>query len=337
MPGRIFAYAFLTSALLLLFVAGAYAQGGVGSTRGLPSSSGGIHTIQGKVVFPPGTRGEKRAKVTLSSNVAGSNITATDADGGFVFSSLAAASYTITVDAGPNYEPGRENVTIFGTGGFESRVSPQTVGVQVTLRIKGAPDPFAKVSKSARENYGKAMEAVQAGDAKKAIEFLNKAIEAYPEFQPALAERGAMYLKTGELDKAIESLQAALKIDPQDIAVRQNLGVALLNKKDFPGAEKELRAVTAKDDESASAHMYLGLALLYQKKTAEAETELARAISLPGGDKLAQAHKFLGAIYWQKGQAKEAADQLELYVTLSPNAPDADKIRATIKDLRSKQ
>ena len=28
-----------------------FAQGGVGSSRGLPSTSGGIHTIQGKVIY----------------------------------------------------------------------------------------------------------------------------------------------------------------------------------------------------------------------------------------------------------------------------------------------
>src|SRR5678809_647443 len=46
----------------------ALGQGGVGSSRGLPTTSGGIHTIQGKVYFPasPGAN-NKRVKVRLDS------------------------------------------------------------------------------------------------------------------------------------------------------------------------------------------------------------------------------------------------------------------------------
>ena len=37
------------------------------------------------------------------------------------------------------------------------------------------------------------------------------------------------------------------------------------------------------------------------------------------------------------GKNQQAANELEKYVKLDPKAPDADRIKGTIKDLRSKQ
>jgi regulator of sirC expression with transglutaminase-like and TPR domain len=54
-------------------------------------------------------------------------------------------------------------------------------------------------------------------------------------------------------------------------------------------------------------------------------------------DRIAPAHKNLGGIYWRNKQYSRAADELTRYIVLEPKAPDADKIRDTIKDLRSRK
>ncbi len=86
----------------------------------------------------------------------------------------------------------------------------------------------------------------------------------------------------------------------------------------------------------ATAHMYLGIALISQRKNDEAELELHRAVSL-GGDGVSRAHYYLGGIYWGKREYKRAADELETYLKLAPSAPDAERLRTTIKGLRDKQ
>ena len=50
---------------------------------------------------------------------------------------------------------------------------------------------------------------------------------------------------------------------------------------------------------------------------------------------LAIDNKYLGGIYWRNKKYREAADELEKYVKLEPKAPDAGKIRGTIKTLRT--
>lgn len=323
------------------------AQGGVGSTRGLPSTSGGIHTIQGQVFFPSGTRSDARVKVRLDSNVSGGSSTTTDADGSFIFNSLGAGNYTVIVDAGPEYEPVRESVTIYGSSGFEGRVSPQSISVPIVLRPKGTPDPLASLSKAAREAYSKGMDAARAGDSKKAIEQLNKAISAAPDFVWALDELGQQYLKENQVEKAIEVLQKAVTLAPKEFNPHLHYGIALLNKRDFFGAEKELRIASEINSAAPTVHMYLGIALVSSSKDEktkqfdaarynEAQTELETAVASDKAE-VALAHRYLGGIYWGNKDYKRAADEFEAYLKLLPKPPaDADKIQGFIKDLRSK-
>lgn len=337
----------LTLILVLVSLATANAQGGVGSTRGLPGTSGGIHTIAGKVFFPPGKRPEGRIKIRLDSNVSGGTSTSTDSDDSFIFTSLGAGTYTVIAEAGPEYEPASETVTIYGTSAFEGRVTPQTIGVQLQLRLKGAPDPLANLPKAARESYSKAMDAVHAGDSKKAIELLNKTVSAAPDFVWALDELGQQYLKEKQVDKAVEVLQKAVNLAPKEFNPHLHYGIALLNKGDYFAAEKELRLALQINAAPPTAHMYLGIALVSSSKDektkqfdaarySDAQKELETAVGT-GKAEVALAHRYLGGIYWGNKDYKRAADEFETYLKLVPKPPaDAEKIQGFIKDLRSK-
>ena len=86
-----------------------------------------------------------------------------------------------------------------------------------------------------------------------------------------------------------------------------------------------------------TAHYYLGLTLISTKRYADAEKEFETTIA-NGGENLALAHKYLGGLYMQNPDKKqEAANELEKYLTLDPKAPDAEKIKGTINNLRNKQ
>lgn len=324
---RYSACSLVTGLLLLMPIAIVRGQGGVGSNRGLPAAGGGSNIIQGRVLFPSAPKEGKRLKVRLTGTESITQTTSTDDDGLFFFNGLSSGHYSVTIDGGNEYDTAVEQVDIDrATGNFN---------VTIMLKPKGTAAAASKIPKPAREAYKKGIEAVKAGDTKKAAELFKQAVDAYPEFGPAFSELGAAYIKLGDFDKAIEALRAALKIEPQDLTAAQNLGVALLYKKDFAAAETQLREVIKKDDKSATAHMYLGVTLSTVKQYDEAEKELLIAIGLPGGDKLALAHRYLGGIYLQKGQKQQAADELEKYVTLAPKAADVDRIRDTIKSLRA--
>jgi len=114
-----------------------------------------------------------------------------------------------------------------------------------------------------------------------------------------------------------------------------NLGIALLESKQFPDAEEHLREAVKRNSNAPTAHMYLGIALVRLNRYEEAEKELATAAQ-SSGNQLGMANYYLGGIYWKKQDYARAVEQLETYLRLTPNAADAERVRATIKDLRSR-
>ncbi|HKV34080.1 MAG TPA: tetratricopeptide repeat protein, partial [Pyrinomonadaceae bacterium] len=84
-----------------------------------------------------------------------------------------------------------------------------------------------------------------------------------------------------------------------------------------------------------TGHMYLGLCLVRLNRYDEAEKELLLAIQ-GSNNQLAMAQYYLGGIYWKKEEYPKAVEALEAYLKLTPNAQDAERVRATIRDLRSR-
>jgi tetratricopeptide (TPR) repeat protein len=308
---------------------------GVGAGRDL-GGSGGNHVITGRIYFPTPPAGDIRIKVKLESTSAPGLSTSTNADGVFRFSGLNTGYYTVIIDAGDQFEIFREQIDIERGNSY----SPRTVQIPVHLRLKGSgPRSMAltgtETPKAARELYDKAALSAQKGDHKKAIEQLNAAIAIHRNYALALNELGVQHLILGQPDKAADALQSAVKIAPEEFQPHLNYGIVLLNQRKFDEAELHLRKAMDKNDGAFSAHLYLGIVLVNRKSYPEAETELLKAITL-GGEKASQAHYYLGGLYWRAGDHPRAATHLEKYLELEPKAANADKIRATIKDLRNK-
>jgi Tfp pilus assembly protein PilF len=345
---------FLQALSLILFLslssAAICAQSGVDST-----GTGGKHRIQGRIYFPSGRRSDvSSVKVTLESTSSESLFLIADPNGGFTFNSIAPGSYTLTVDAGKDYEIARESVYIEGTprnrtlsGADIARADiPRVFNVIITLRLNaaargdGSPGvinaALVNLPKPAVDAYQKALEAARSGDNAKAIEQLKDALRYYPDFSLALNELGVQYLKVGQANKAAEAFRSALRIKPDEFMPRLNYGIALLENNDVAEAEAQLRQALKKTDSSWAAHMYLGIALIKLHNFDEAEKELARTLEIAGNN-LGLPHYYLGGIYWRRGEYRRAADELEKYLRLAPKAPDAERVRATIKDLRGKQ
>jgi tetratricopeptide (TPR) repeat protein len=245
--------------------------------------------------------------------------------------------------------------------------------VMITLQTKGSENrgkpsvvnaALAEVPENARALYEKALTLSQSNDTAKAIDNLKAAISIYPNFPLALNELGVQYLKLGDANRALEPLRSATKLRPEAFSPKLNLGIALLETHQFVDADVQLRDAL-KISSTPAAHMYLGLTLIGRARQEEgsdkrqkdlpaggghqlvqlyddAQRELETAISM-GGENLGQAHRYLGGIYLrlanesrQKRDYARAINELETYLRLTPNAPDAERIRGTIKELRSK-
>jgi len=350
MPGftllRTHLYSRLLFALLgvLLLPLGVNAQGSGKQNTG----TGGSHVIQGYVFFPSGRRAEGTIIVRLESMQYGELQVVPDSSGAFTFSELAPGNYTVIVKAGDDYEVARESVYIdtdlnLGRTGARLPTTTRRYTVMVHLQLKrGAGTKpavldatLAAVPEKARKLYEKGVAESRANDASKAADSLKEAVALYPNFPLALNELGVQYLKLRQVNKAIEVLKEACKLDPQAFGSQLNLGIALLEAKRFTEAEEQLREALKRNANAATAHMYLGLALLRLSKLEESEKELLIATQA-NSSQLGMANYYLGGIYWKKQDFPRAVEQLEKYLVLTPNAPDADRVRATIKDLRGR-
>ncbi|MFN2530809.1 MAG: tetratricopeptide repeat protein [Pyrinomonadaceae bacterium] len=335
---------FGSCALILITVLVCQAQAGSGVDF---SGSGGIDTINGRIFFPSGRRSDAQIKVSLESSNGGTHVVFPDHNGSFAFKNLEPGRYTVTVDSGKDYETVTESVYI---DDLRSRnmagpgPPPRTFNLPIYLQptrkeLSGVPGVIdarlSNVPESARNLYDKAIEAENNGDVGKAIDALKQALSLYPDFFLALNELGVQYLKLGQMDKAIESLTAAMKLAPDDFRPQLNYGIALLNQGRFAKAEIQLRGALKKNDAVPTAHMYLGIALAVQRKLEEAERELINAIrskSLETG----LAHRYLGGVYIEKRDYKRAADELEAYLKMIPNARDAEATKTKIREFRNK-
>jgi Tfp pilus assembly protein PilF len=315
------------------------------------AGTAGNEVIQGRIHFPAKYPSVMRPVVKLQSASSSELSTVADADGNFGFTHLRPDSYTVVVDGGNEYENASETVAIGSPGPVPAQGNPSQYAMPVTYQVHIYLQPkrayamdytsaatraaLANVSKTARDFFNKGVEAVHLGETSKAIEQFKQAISQAPNFALAYNEMGVQYLKLGQTNKAAAAFAEAVKLMPEDFAARLNYGIALLNLKKFVEAEKQVREALQINDAAATAHYYLALALLNQNQFETAESQFEVSIK-SSNDQIAQAHKYLGGIYWRNKEYKRAADELERYIALDPQAPDRARIRDTIKDLRSR-
>jgi Tfp pilus assembly protein PilF len=337
----------LLLAAVLLACGAARAQGG-----GVESSgTGGQHSIQGRIIYSSGKRADVRMKVRLESPSFGDMSVLSDPNGSFSFRALKPGNYTVVIEGGEDYETVREPVFIepsnirMRRGGVVGMPIARPFTLQIYMQPKSQSAvqyrpgmvnaALAGLPKPAVELYEKALESARKGDSRKAVEQLKGALAVHPEFALALSQLGVQYLKLKELDAAAQALGSALKLMPEDYATLLTYGIVLFERRQFTEAEEQLRRALRKNSSSPSAHYYLGLALLKRNSYEEAERELQSAIA-SGGESIAMAYYYLGGIYWGKHEYRKAADALETYLRLAPQAENAARLRATIKELRAK-
>lgn len=336
---RLAAYSLAIAFAVLCLTSQAAAQIGGIDPDPTDMGTGGTTTLAGNVYLPSGQMLDQRIRVGLSTSSRGAMSTLTDDNGAFSFRRLAAGSYTLTIDE-KSYEPVSEHVEITQNRNRSGSPAP-TITIQIHLKLKPVSEnratvvspEFANVPQAAMDCYRKALQLAQTGDTKGAIDQLHQAISIYAQFMVAFNELGVQYLRLGDFDKSNKALEAALKIAPDAFAPHLNRGILLVLSNRYKDAEPDLRAAIAQNDESALAHYYLGRAWARLRKFDPAETELTRAVSL-GGDDVKEAHRYLGAIYNDRGDDRRAVHELETYLRLVPNAKDAEEIRRIIQQLK---
>lgn len=298
---------------------------------------GGGNAITGMVLLPDGQRLQRRVTIRLQTMTKGDRVTTTDEYGKFAFRGLVNGEYTIVIDKEKEFEPYRTSVEVRQFRGS----APQVYNLSIKLSPKEVAKPklgvlnaeFANVPQPALTHYNNATELSKKNEHPAAIEELKLAIKEYPTFMLAFNELGVQYLKVNQLQNADEAFQSALKLEPDAFLPLINRGIANVMMERYGEAVPIFRKALKKNDQSAVGHYFLGQALANLGLFNDAEKELLASLTL-GKEDMKEAHRLLAIIYTSRGAKKEAADQLETYLKLAPNVPDAEKLREKIRQLR---
>lgn len=274
-----------------------------------------------------------RAAVTLYAVQSPFSVSVMSDDRGrFRFREVEAGAYTLI-----GFCPGRAEArkTI--------EVGPGTVTggiVRVALALGGEePGQNAKVSarslgisEKAKSAYRDAQRKLAKNDINGARRDLLRAVERSPQFAEAWNNLGTMSYQTREYEQAAQYFRSALKAEPGLYEAMVNLGGVLLTLGQFDEAlDYNLYSMLERPgDALANSQLGMnywalgnaGLAIKYLK---EAKRLDAAHFSHP--------QLLLGEIYLKQGKAMEARAELEEFLRLHPDAPQAARIREILDKL----
>jgi len=327
---------------LIIISSAAAARAQVGGVDNDPGDlgNGGKNTIQGSLYYSDGRRVDRRIRLKLHS-IYVEQFTMSDDNGAFSFRQLNGGRYTVLVEPDADLEAASETVDIIEPA-VQKNSSGQVYYISIRLQTQRKSDAAVgtidastfDAPQEARNLYKQALEASKSGDRSRAIDLLNEALKIHPKYMSALNELGVQYLRRKELGKAEVALTAAMELAPNAFIPRLNHGIVLLHKKDYKNALADLQRAVGIDGSSAAARLYLGESLVGLGAYKQAEKELLEAVELGGSDSI-EAHRYLGAVYIETGEAERAAKVLETYLKLAPTTKDAEKIREIIRKQRS--
>lgn len=306
------------------------------------SGSASTHTVRGKVFLPSGNVPDQRIRVVLELSTGGvAGETFTDSVGNFEFRSLPPNSYRVVVPSDhQNFDTGTETVEVYGN-------FSRTYMVQVYLKEKGGGVVYKpadrvltvadlqEVPKDAKKAYEQGLKRVRDQKPEEAVKYFQKAIGHFPDYLFAINKLGEQYLALQRRDEARAMFERAFKVSEKYPHARINLGIMLVDEKKFDEAIEHLEAANSIDTGYPMCHLYLGRA--YMEKASpdldRAEKELLMAAEA-GGKELSYTRLYLFNLYLKRQTLDKAAEQLEAYLKLSPEAPNAPKVRETLGQLK---
>jgi tetratricopeptide (TPR) repeat protein len=161
---------------------------------------------------------------------------------------------------------------------------------------------------------------------KEALNELDLAIQLYPEYFQAITEKGNVLAGTGHLQEALTEFNKALQILSSYEPALSGAGFCLLSTEKFEQAIGVLEQALQIDPAHAQNLLFLGIANLGLSRWSKAQEALEQALKRDR-EGMANAHLYLAYALAGLELYSRAADELHMYLTLNPTAPDADRLR----------
>ncbi len=307
-------------------------------------NTGGAYVIHGHVSLPDG-RGAAGVIVEVSGASGFSRSATTDDVGQYAINDVPRGRYSLAASnpAAPEQYSERAEIEI-------TRNTPQRVSLNIYLhsgtKVTSGRDSTStgvsvaeasqRVPKGAQKEYEKAVKLGEKQQLDQALISFNRAIELFPEYFQAYAQRGHLRLSMGKISQAEKDFSDALELNPQYEPALRGTGIIKIRGEKFADALLDLERAVTLEPRDASAFLFLGFANASLDRREEARAALLKALSLDAVGS-ARAHVYLANLEMRENRNQEAGSELEAYLAQVPNAPDADKLRALLAKIKSEK
>jgi tetratricopeptide (TPR) repeat protein len=251
----------------------------------------------------------------------------TDATGRFRFANLPRGYYRVILNV-PGYRPTQQDAdlqVVFRASLFFD-LAPEKSGSTILLDVIDARAPAV-----AREEMTRGREALSRKSQQEAVEHLEKAVAAYPDFYEAHLLLGAAFMHQREWKKAEGAFQRAVELKAGSAAATLSLGEVYWRENRYEEAEKTLLDGLKLDDKSWHGHFTLARLYWDRGIVAKAGPAIGRTLQLKPD--FAEAHLLAGNILLKVNQNERALAEYQEYLKLEPKGEFAIQARELTEKL----
>ncbi len=302
------------------------------------------HSVAGRVITQDG-RPTRNIRVILSRQEGGEVGRKTVGyDGSFVFESLSPGGYLLTIER-PNF------ATIGRPIEIKSYSQPRTIVLDIRLRGNEAAsirevvkdhgalpsdrrdeEKSKKVGRHAGRAFLKASAEAARGNRLKAIEHLQRAIQAQPDFFEAHYNLGVHLQALDQWENAIQAYLRAIELRQHTAKPNFNLGVIFHNQGRLDEAIQRYKRALEYDPSFAEAHQALGEVFFQKNQYYAAEQHLETATRLAPA-RAKPSFGLLVKIQLLNKDPKQAQYYLDQFIQHHAGAPIAKKLQKEIKKM----
>jgi tetratricopeptide (TPR) repeat protein len=192
----------------------------------------------------------------------------------------------------------------------------------------------AQAPKAAQKNYEKGLQLTEKGKFEDAEKHFLEATDTYPKFAVAWFALGQVQQRENKAADARKSYQSAIDADGKYVSPYEQLALLAAQGGNWEEAANYSKtAIDLNPVEFPSAFWYNAVANYNLKKSDEAEKSAKALVKLDTRHKYPQAESMLAQFAVNRSDYPDAATHLKTYLTLVPNAKDADALKAELQKI----
>lgn len=165
---------------------------------------------------------------------------------------------------------------------------------------------------------------------------LKRSLEIFPNYFAALDRLGREYVFRGYYQASYILFTKAIEVNPRSFSSTFGLGLSAFRLDQIKQSKDLFLRATEIDNKQVNGFLWLGISCFQGKDYTQAEAALNKAKKLSDG-KSADVSWQLARVYKEQKLYAKAADELEVYLSLSPNPANKEDVKKTIQILRQKQ